>query len=630
MNRGLSVVFAALAFVLAGVVLATDPMQSVRWTAVRRLSQASAILLIQTLASVGGGAAVLQFIRRRPATVNWLAAWMTGWLAWGTVTLPLAWLGALNPFTAIAPSLLLAAGWLTRPSIRLPTPHLVTWSMVVVVAVIGIVDALAPPIDTDELYQHLALPGRFLREGHLLGGVLHPDGSRPQLLSLLYAPLLAWGTDTAPRLFSTACAAGILVGLDDLLRRVVPERSSVAMTLAGSILVGSYSFLHEVGLAANNLPVALAVLATTAAALAAQPVAMAFCAGVALSFKYTAAGALIGVWLIAQLPWKNRITTGLLALGCVAPWWLRNSLDGLHPLFPYLGWDALPTGPPPGDLTFQYLEKYGAGRSFRDFLLLPFRAVLTAEVGSFRFLGRLTPLVLLLVPPTLFAAARAPVIRRLAVVSGVAAMAWAAGPHWLRHLLPGLPIIAATLGAGTVQGLRIPSTRVLAAASVVWLAGAAANLGPISTHLADRLPVALGQEPRADYLARTVRSAPAVDWVNENLPVDARVAILLEWPAHLIERSTVLGSVEDHVPTRYWMLVHGERSLEALREQGVTHLVVGRFKFLRKWYPFLPDPVFDAMFQQPVQQLEELLLLEGTLVFEQNHTRVYRLASDKP
>ena len=186
MNRGISLAFAALALILAGVVLATDPMQSVRWTAVRRLSQAGAILLVQTLASVGGGAAVLQFLRRRtasapsPATVGWLAAWMTGWLVWGTLVLPMAWLGALSPVTAIAPSLLLAAGWLTRPSIRLPTPHRVTWSMVVVVAIIG-TSALAP-IDTDEL---CCSPGRSFAKDTSRGRA-PPDGSR-WLLSLLYA-----------------------------------------------------------------------------------------------------------------------------------------------------------------------------------------------------------------------------------------------------------------------------------------------------------------------------------------------------------------------------------------------------------------------------------------------------------
>jgi hypothetical protein len=121
-----------------------------------------------------------------------------------------------------------------------------------------------------------------------------------------------------------------------------------------------------------------------------------------------------------------------------------------------------------------------------------------------------------------------------------------------------------------------------------------------------------------------------VQWANEHLPDDASVAVLFEWPVHLIDRTTVLGSVEDHVPIRYWLLVHKGESLEALRERGVTHLVVGRFKFLRKWYPFLSDEVFASMFQAPVATLEQLLLQEATLVFEANHTRVYRLESDSP
>ncbi|HCH66524.1 MAG TPA: hypothetical protein DFR83_27210, partial [Deltaproteobacteria bacterium] len=421
MNRALTIGFGVLACLLAGAVLRTDPMGSLQWSALARVLQASTVLAAQGVACLGGGATILQILRRRlpspegAAPVNWLAAWITGWLTWGLLALPIAQAGWLGPYTALLPGLILAAGWVARPSIRLPSPHTITWCMVGVVVIVGGIDAAAPPIDTDELYQHLALPGRFLREGRLLGGVLHPDGSRPQLLSMLYAPLLAWGTDTAPRLLSTACAAGILLGLDDLIRRIAPDRATLAIALSGSVLLGSYSFLHETGLAANNLPVSLAVLATAAAALAAQPIAMVACAGAALSFKYTAAGAITGIWLVAGLPWKTRILTGLLALACVGPWWVRNGLDGLHPFFPYLGWGSLPTGAPPGDLTFQYLEKYGAGRTARDFLLLPFRAVLTAEVGSFRFLGRLTPLVLLLVPPAALAAIRLPLLRRLGI-----------------------------------------------------------------------------------------------------------------------------------------------------------------------------------------------------------------------
>ena len=74
------------------------------------------------------------------------------------------------------------------------------------------------------------------------------------------------------------------------------------------------------------------------------------------------------------------------AAGLLLPWWMRNVVEGLHPLFPYAGW--------PGDLTFQYLERYGAGRTAMDFLMLPWNAIMTAEVDSYRFMGQLHPLFL--------------------------------------------------------------------------------------------------------------------------------------------------------------------------------------------------------------------------------------------
>lgn len=635
MKTALPVLTVFAAAVLAVATIAVDPMGSMLPETVLRLARALAVIGAHTAVSVGGGAAVAQWLRRRlrpddTTPTDWLTALMTGWLVWGLVGLPLAAGGAWSPSVSLAPGVVLGGLALTRPHVAWPDTRGVPMALCAVVAIVGLIDASAPPIDTDELYQHLALPGRLLRTGDLPGGVLHPDGSRPQLLTLLVSPLLAFGTDTAPRLLSTVCGLGILLGTDDLVRRTVPDHARVGGALAGCVLIGSYTFLHDLGLAANNLPTALAVLATVRAGLAGRLVGLVVAAGVALSFKYTAAGAMVGIWLVLQLPLRTRVATGMLALLCVAPWWIRNALEGLHPLFPYAGWGQLPTGAPPGDLTFQYLDKYGAGRRASDLLLLPWNAVMTAEIGSFRFLGRITPLLLLLGPLALGAAARTTALRRLVVVSTVICVAWAAGPHWLRHLLPGLPVLAATVGAGAAAALRRTPAVLLAASSVVLLAGAPSNWAPVATHLADRLPVALGQESRAAYLSRAVRSADAVAWLNEHLPEDATVAILYEWPGHLIERRTVLGSVEDHVPTRYWLLVHEERSLAALRDRGVTHLVVGRFRFLRKWYPFLSDTVFEAMFEAPTQRLEALLLTDATLVFERNHTRVYRIDPDSP
>ena len=625
-------VFLVVAGALAGAAVVSDPGQALHSTALARVGAASGAVALLLAACLGGGGALVAALdgHDRHQPVDPIAAAVVGALVWGLALLVVGATGSLGPWTAWGPGLVLALGWLRAPRLAVDAPSRGIVALMGIVALVGLVDAAAPPIDTDELYQHLALPGRFLRTGGLVGGALHPDGSRPQLLSLLYTPLLALGTDSAPRLLSTATAVGVLYGIDQLVQAVAPERRDVAAPLAGLALVGSYSFLHEVGLAANNLPTALAVLATLAAALRGHRFTLAACAGAALSLKYTAAGAMVGIWLVARLPLRTRLAAGLGALALVAPWWLRNGLDGLHPLFPYAGWEALSAGPPPGDLRFQYLEKYGAGRSARDFVLLPWNAVMTGDIGSFRFLGRLSPLLLLLGPPALWATRRSRPVRELLGVGLVVALAWAAGPHWLRHLVPGLPVLATGLGLGAATVLEQAPRALWLGVGAVTLAGAPANLAPIATHLSDRLPAALGQEDRATYLERSVRSARAVGWLNDHLPASATVAVLYEWPSHLIDRETVLGSVEDHVPTRYWLLVHGDGSLRALRDRGVTHLVVGRFKFLRKWYPFLEDDVFDAMFAAPTRLLESLLLQEATLVYEAGHTRVYRLDTERP
>ena len=141
-------------------------------------------------------------------------------------------------------------------------------------------------------------------------------------------------------------------------------------------------------------------------------------------------------------------------------------------------------------------------------------------------------------------------------------------------------------------------------------------------------PDPLGAEAREDYLLRTVDGYAAVSWANRHLPEDAKVALLFDWNSFLLERDSLMGSVEDHVPTRHFLLEHQERSLSALREMGVTHILTRRIHFLHRLYPFLDDEVFEANFEAPEQRLEDLLLMEATLVYEANRCRVYRLDSD--
>jgi len=602
----------------AALFVALDPDQVVRAEALAGVGAALLAVLAWGGACLGAGGALLQ--RLSPALLEGedggIHALCVGLLAWGLLLGVVGLGGGLGSAGFAATAAVMAAGWLTRPKIRWPRLPPATVAAMAVVAIVGLIDASAPPIDTDELYYHLALPADMLRAGELLGGTLRPDGSRPMILHLPYAALLSAGGEVAPRLLHLGLVLALLAALVSLGRRHLG--SAAAGSWAGWLLVASWSVLHDAGLAANNLPTALVVLLALDCALRGEEKTLPLLAGLALSIKYTAAGAIAGIWLAARLPWRVRVWTGFAALAVVSPWWLRNVAEGLHPLFPFAGWS--------GDFSFQYLEKYGFGRTPLDLLLLPFRAIMQADIDSFQLLGRISPGFAALLPAAALAAWKTPTARRLWLVGGAVLAMWALGPHWLRYLLPGLPVLALAAAAGIPQMPRAAR----AAAVVVVIAGLPANWGPLLSHLSERLPAATGQESRDDYLTRTTETWPALRWANAHLPEDAEVAILYAWTGYLLDRPYVLSSVEDHIPVRHWLLTHREESLGALRAAGVTHLVVGRTLPIKKAYPFLTAAAFESGFEAPSEILENQLLKEAILIHEENRLRVYRLRPNSP
>ena len=179
---------------------------------------------------------------------------------------------------------------------------------------------------------------------------------------------------------------------------------------------------------------------------------------------------------------------------------------------------------------------------------------------------------------------------------------------------------AAFADDGPLSG-RLPRAALL----ICGLAGAPANLGPVLVRAAERWLPATGQQSREDYLASKLEDWPVIAYVNAQLPADACVALLFNWDNALIERNTLLGSVEDHVPSRFFLVQHGDQALDALSAAGATHLIVSRVNFLPKLYPFLSESDFQKQFIEPGAALDKLLLERATLVFQQGRSRVYRL-----
>jgi hypothetical protein len=501
--------------------------------------------------------------------------------------------------------LALACGWLARPGVRAPAlPGGAALALGALFAVPALIEALAPPTDTDEIYQHLALARLISDTGGLVGGLDHPDGSRPILVQLVFAGLYGVGGETAPRFWHLLVTGALVLAARELGEaRFGAGRGD----LAAAALLGTGTLLHEAGLAYNDLPAALAVLVAAEAALRGSDRAAGLLAGVALAAKYTAAPAVAGVAVLIALR-RRAIPWGMAwALVPLAPWPLRNTMAGLHPLFPYAGW------PTAEGFAFVYPEKYGLGRELPDWILLPWNLLVRAESDSFVFLGRLNLAWAGLLAGAAWAGRREPVARALVVAVGVGGMGWALGAQLVRYLLPlaGLAALAAAAG---------PPVR---AWWLLWAASLPANLGFVLASAAARLDVARGAESREAFLERELGAWGAVSWLRDH--ADGPVALLYAWQGYYVDQAWILGSVEDHVPTRWWLATRGDAALRDLAGRGVRWLLVGDHRFLRKSYPFLTASQFDARFTAPDERLRTLLLRDARREFAGRHWEVWRI-----
>ncbi len=602
---------AAIAFV------ALDPARTIHPDALATFARGALPALLAVAAALGAGGAVLRATApdALDAPGGWLAALGVGVALQGALLGLFACMGALGPIAAISVLVATGAGWAARPRVTLPRVPTTALLLGGLLLLPGLVDALAPPTDTDELYYHLSLPRRMLEQGGFLGGFLTPDGSRPMPVHLVFAALMSLGGEAAPRLWHLALSAALVLGVRTLAEaRFGPGRGD----LPALALLGSYSWLREAGLAYNNHLVALYLLLAADALLARRPVLLGWMCGFALAVKYTAAPAAAALCLLAA--WDHlradprRVALAALAtLAPLAPWWLRNVADGLHPLFPFAGWPAAGEGG--ADFVFVYPEKYGLGHDLVATLRLPLDLLFRAEIDSFVFLGRVSLLWGALGLAASWAARRDGAVRRLVFVVAVGFVGWAMGAQIVRYLLPLFGIAAL---AGGALPRRWPAWLLLAASLP-------ANLAPTLRHAASRAAVVSGQEDADTFLAREVSAWGALRFLREHVPADAAVAMLFSWQGYWVPQPAILGSVEDHVPTRYWLWRNGDAALSTLADLGVTHLLVGDVKFLKKSYGFLGADVLRDQFNGPEERLRELLLRDATRLYAADRWEVWRL-----
>ena len=490
------------------------------------------------------------------------------------------------------------------------------WKLVTLLAfAIALVGALAPEIEYDALWYHLWLPDLWLQQGSPIDIIPEYISLYPLTWELIYGIAMTFGGPIAAKLVHF-----FMLPLTALL--VFKTTRFAAPKASPWVAVALFVTLPTVIWQATTTYIDLALTFYTGIAIYALMqytrknrlsflVLAAIFLGLALAIKHLAlivwllAICGLGFWLWQEKHCWRQTLQAVLILGVVSlifplPWYLRSWAASGNPFFPdsYSLFGAFPIErwSQITEISLNnFKDHFGFPRTPLNLALLPWN--LTIHAAQFR--GSLGPILLILLTGLFVIKPTGKELRWLGIFCFCYLVLWASplSSFQMRFLLPITPFLV-VLGAAAIKELttRLEGRR-LGLHLVRWilLVLLVLNLPPFtSLHEADReqwngwlthvihdipLGVVLGYEFEGDYLARKVPSFRAWDYINNNLPLDARV-LTFSGGDHLYSSRARIAS--DSTAAYYAVWGAGrdkkEQALQAMQNLEISHVLFDRQK----------------------------------------------------
>ena len=532
------------------------------------------------------------------------------WLGW------LLLLGALALLNRAARDWARSALAAVRTALTTPLDPFARWLRrgVILLLVLALVLALAPPTKWDALMYHLAGGQYYLQQGRIVPA---PDNYRlgyPQLVTMLYTWLMNLARPSAAAVLHWAFGALMLLTMLGVSRRFDDPGDAAAPGAAGwlaaAVLLTGETLWLEFGWPYADIAAAAYGFAAVAMLLAwgrGEPprsgrllVLAGVFTGSMMGTRYTAYGAALGVGLLAL--WLARREGALRAVRAVAlvaaaavvafsPWLLKNLLVDGNPLSPYV-W-----GSPAYDALDELYEGQRLARGLDpiSLLVLPIQASAFGVESQDPFQAAIGPLLFGLVPFAFLgwrqrSAAERRLITALAVFSLPPYLAWAIGSvltvalAFPRFVFPMFPALA-LIGAQGLLGLPRLATSIDVGRMTKVVTGVAFGTAVLSGLLlfgqAGAARVVLGLERDDEYLTRQLQAHYTAMQQIHALPGEAHVLMLWEPRGFYCSPRCV----PDDALNAWWRGLQVENDPRALaagwQGQGFTHVLIfeagGRF-----------------------------------------------------
>ena len=486
-----------------------------------------------------------------------------------------------------------------------------------------IILACTPPISRDALTHHLAVPKLYIRHGGIYEIPFIPFSYFPMNLDLLYLISLYFGSDIIPKYihFTFALLTAFLV-FSYLKRRIGRQYGllGAALFLSIPIIVKlSITVYVDLGLVFFSAASLLLLLKWVESGFESKFLALsAICCGLAMGTKYN--GLITFFLLTLFVPfihsrYSQDKNTGIvqslrygalfvsIALLLFAPWMIRNYIWTGNPLYPLFDNWFNPEHPVHwhtiGLFTYRsavYHEEWW------QIALLPIRIFFEGQDGNPQYFdGRLNPFLILL---PLFAFYRigkeSDIVRmELKVMLCFAvlffAFAFFSDSLRIRYISPIIPplVILSIFGLRKmvlqVRALQIRLLRDMGLAAIVLIISFALWLN--SRYIVnqyryiDPFSYIGGTVTRDEYIERYRLEFPTMRYINENLPLDARILFLFMGNrGYYCDREYIFDMNNNKSMLKGFLKASQstEDLLLLIQGRGITHLLV-HYRIFDRW-----------------------------------------------
>jgi len=452
---------------------------------------------------------------------------------------------------------------------------------------------LTPETGKDALIYHLAVPKLFLKEQgfYFIPGNIFAN--YPLHSEMLFLVGLFLSGDTLAKGMHFLALLLILLGMWQFMRarseHAYPVLSMVLFLTIPTVYLSSHTANNDLFITLYSLAAVFAFINWCEHAQPGWIVLAGICSGLAVACKYTLLilplAGFFGILLMLQrhksdhkIVFRTLVCYFLALFIAGSPFYLKNWIVTGNPFYPFLygifggrGWEAAQASS--YDL---FVRNLGMGRTWLDYLLLPWNISFRAELNSPRFDGLLGPLFLLTLPFAIGIRNVSIAMKVIAVYCLITFLFWASSAQQLRYLIPIFPFLAVITGSIlTCYRKRPVLFRTL---SLLIVGSLAFNVYHISRDFIKTSPVGvvIGTESREAYLGRMLPSYTLFRFMNTSLPPASRVLLIYmkNW-TFLCDRDCYSDSMFESY-TLQKILAHSSTAAAAagtLKARGFTHIL---------------------------------------------------------